>query len=162
MINQFPVVTRQNDIVYAIELEDYDEDQFQDLYLISGEALWVPPEHAGELMVMKGLGDGNYTQLTRNEIGPEPFDIEVMHIDSDGYIDVAVADRSYNAAMFFRGGEANTLMGSLAFDSNPRGRILSGDINDDDRDDFLVLSLRDSFLFGVFPREECFLHIQRF
>lgn len=175
LTTQFQLASRQNDVVYAVELAEGDHDQFLDLYSIAGEALWLTPEQDGELVTMKGVGDGSFSTPTRTDIGPEPFDIEVKHLDDDGYIDVAVADRSYSAVTIFRGGGEITSTGSFSHGSNPRGRLISEDINDDGNGDLLVLNPhsvstvinRGSFSFigqhmyrsGISPRSVVSLHV---
>lgn len=145
MQDRFQISPSFDNLVYSLALADYDGDGIQDLYAVVADTIFFTGRDEfqfGELVVMKGDGEGSFAITTRRSLGMLPRDIVVSFLDEDSVPDVAINEMDDSMISVFRGeGEyIVTQVGSYSVDQYPATRLLSGDIDSDGLDDLLALN----------------------
>ena len=116
-----------------IQVADVNEDGISDLVVA------IPPSAA--IWVLRGLGtngvgNGTFAAPISHAAGPEPFMFDLGDLDSDGILDLAVANGSFGGVRILRGGGTGGVANGGFSDpqivvTGNMGDVIAVDINQD-------------------------------
>jgi Flp pilus assembly secretin CpaC len=140
----------------ALTVADFNADGKPDLAIttVNQPTLANPAATTGSVVVLQGVGDGTFTEVSGSPIavGKLPIAIASSDLDGNGTADLAIVNRTDSSVtILLNNGDGTFVAGPnspLATPSNPTG-IAIADFNQDGHADFAVTSA-DANTFDVF------------
>ncbi len=136
---EFPACTRPDDMVIG----DFNEDGCLDIAVANRYADYTSYTH--NVYVLCGAGDGTFASPTPYGVAYDVTSICSGDYDSDGHLDLAVADRNVGSVSILRGSGDGAFANAGLYGVGDRPvSICEGDFNEDARIDLAVANINSS------------------